>query len=358
MSLTLRSAACWLIFACQPPGPTAAEALAPWPRAPEALAARCAAEPAPELAPACWVQLAATWAARGDAARADQACSQIVADGPATATWKEECAFRTGEELARSGAALPALERCARAGWFGRSCLMHASQSLPPSPGLDSRRPPAELAAAAAELDQQVQIALNGAAHGIPGEGRDLLRARFGFNVYVGSGVAEPGPARLPGELGPALRTGFAIEAVRLGVAAGEDPHPRLALEVWTGARPAPTGPPLAAEHRAGRYLQRGPTQAESGLPHTPVFGGGLRLVGRDAEEDLLIAALEAMFFLPDTPAAALRPWMDDPAERVRWTAARLTRRASTPAEAEALAAAVAASPDAGLRAAWAAGAP
>ena len=82
-----------------------------------------------------------------------------------------------------------------------------------------------------------------------------------------------------------------------------------------------------------GRYITPMFTQIEEQnvADWTPLFGGGVRLIGETPEEDLVIAALEALFWLPHTSAESFLPWINDHRERVRWTAARLAR--ATPAE-------------------------
>ncbi len=304
-----------------PAAPDPTGALAPYPQDPDALLARCAAEPIPELATTCRVQAAARL---GHAGRSDEAHALCAALPPGT--WQDECHFRAGEELGRQGHTVPALSHCAAAGWFGRNCLTHVGWFLPRDPALHPGLAPARVAAAQAELMAQVDAALKGAGDGLEGEGHDILAASFGHGLYVGSGRCEPGPARLPGMSGAPLRTGFAFEAVRLLAASGTPPTVAAVLEIWQGTRPPPTGAPLHEAHRKGRYHPPIGAPAEQGLPHLPVYGGGLRLVGRDVDEDVEIAALEALFYRPSTTAEAFLPWVDHPRERVRWTAARLLR--------------------------------
>jgi len=318
--------AVWLLagmtVACSPPATTdpASEALRPWPTEPAALLERCASEPFEELAITCRVQAAAKFGGRGDSKAAHEVCAQVP-DG----TWREECHFRAGEELGHAGHAVLGLEHCAKAGWFGRNCLTHTGWRLPRDPQLHPGLAPARIAAAHDELDARVVQALAGAGDGIDGEGRDIIRARFGFNVYVGSGRCEPGPARLPDPLGPVLRTGFAVEAARL---LGADASVEAILDVYRGERPSPTGAAVSGTERLGRYSLPLVAPGEHGTPHVPVFGGGLRPVGATPDEDATIAALEAMFWLESTPAEVFLPWVDDPRPRVRRTAARLVGRA------------------------------
>jgi hypothetical protein len=71
------------------------------------------------------------------------------------------------------------------------------------------------------------------------------------------------------------------------------------------------------------------PVPCERGLSWQPLYGGGRRLRGVDSDEDLLIAILEALWFQPDAQADLFLPWVADPRDRVRWTAARLLRLAA-----------------------------
>ncbi len=312
-----------LFVGCAEGPDVAALALQPYPRDPDAVRARCAVEPIAELAITCRVQAAAGYGRSGRSQDADAVCAEVP-----TGTWRDECHFRAGEELGREGHTVDALGHCARAGWFGRNCLTHAGWFLPRDPDVHPGLPPARIAAAQSEILAQVDSALRGAGDGLEGEGHDILAARFGYNVYLGSGRSEPAPARLPGMVGAPLRTGFAVEVARLLEARGERPTVEAIMAVWAEARPPLVGPPLHEAHRMGRYHTPISAPGEQGLPHLPVYGGGMRLVGADVDEDMLICALEALFWLQSTPAEAFVPWLDHPQERVRWTAARLVRLA------------------------------
>ena len=320
---------CLALLGCRSeptPADPAAHALAPWPDDPIELLERCATEPFAEVAITCRVQAAAKLGAAGKSRAAHAVCGEVP-----EGTWRDECHFRAGEELGHAGQAVAGLEHCALAGWFGRNCLTHTGWRLPRDPTLHPSIGAARISAAFDELDQQVVTALQDAGDGLDGEGRDIIRARFGFNVYVGSGEAHPDPARLPDPLGPALRTGFAIETARL---LGEQASVQAIFEVWTGAHPPPTGASVAEPSRLGRYSLPLVAPGEHGTPHIPVFGGGLRPVGSTPDEDLTIAALEAMFWLESTPAETFLPFVDDPRERVRRTAIRLLGR-TPPADLE-----------------------
>jgi len=295
----------------------ALDPLAPWPDDPEGLLAACDQQAFPELTTTCRVQAAARLAQTGDATRADAVCALIE-----PGTWRDECHFRVGEELGRAGETLPALTHCRQAGWFARNCLTHAGWRLPPDPTLTAAEPPERIAAAGAELASGLDVVLAGAPDGLEGEGRDIVMARFGYNAYVGTGAAHPDPARLPDPLGVVLRTGLGIEAARLL------PEPDLAtLEaVFTGERPAPIGTPLPVPQRMGRYTPPVPSPHEDGAPRVPLYGGGMRLVGETPAEDAAVAALEGLYWLPQTPAEVFLPHVDDPRARVRWTAVKLLR--------------------------------
>lgn len=312
----------------------ALDALTPWPEDPHTLWKRCALETFEELAITCRVQAAANFGAAGNTKAAQEVCAEVP-----EGTWREECHFRAGEELGHAGLAVEGLKHCTQAGWFGRNCLTHTAWRLPRDPTVHPGLPAARIAATYAELDERVVQALDGAGDGIAGEGRDIMRARFGFNTYVGSGQTNPDPARLPDPLGPAMRTGFAIETARL---LGPDASVEAILAVWSGVEPPLKASAVDDTQLNGRYGMPLIAPQEHGVPHIPVFGGGLRPIGETPDEDLTIAALEGMFWLESTTAETFLPWVDDPRKRVRRTAARLlsrTRPASLdlPAELERL---------------------
>lgn len=306
-----------ILLACKGEGDALDRALEPWPDEPEALLPFCAEQPFPELAITCRVQAAARFAQRGQDARAEEACA-LVPEG----TWREECHFRAGEELGRAGHTTAGLRHCASAGWFARNCLTHAGWNLPPDPELDSETEPAKLSQAADELLGAVDQVLSGAGDGLEGEGRDIVMARYGYNVYAGTGRADPAPAKLDGPLGVVLRTGFGVEAARLL----PDPTVEQILAIWKGEAPVPTGEALDPHRRMGRYTPPIPAPAERDLARVPIYGGGMRLVGEGPEEDVTIAALEGLFWRESTDAAVFLPWLGDARPRVRWTAAKLLR--------------------------------
>ncbi|MBN1337344.1 MAG: hypothetical protein JXB39_15405 [Deltaproteobacteria bacterium] len=289
----------------------------------EALAS-CDAIAFAELAIPCRVQVAAAAAGRGDEALAERACAGIP-EGP----WVGECHFRIGEEMARAANLEGAVRHCGRAGVFARSCFTHAASLLAPS----EQAPTEPVAVVEGIVGNLVRVdALLAEAGNVDRvEARDGMAARLWFNAYYGTGRADPAAARLaPPDLSSFAATAYALEAVRL-LFPETDPLPTDAVErvraSWRGDVPPPTGGPLANDLRVGRYHTPFPVPGESSQARIPVFGGGVRLAGADPEEDLDIAILEALFFRTATPSDAFVPWLDDPRERVRWTAIRLFRR-------------------------------
>ena len=278
-----------------------------------------------ELRTTCQVASAAHSAAMGDDQGAWDACMTIE-----EGLWREECHFRAGEELGRAGRVIKALSHCVRAGQFSRNCVTHAGWGLPPTRSLDP------LSEDALEemmtLQQKVAQVLNEGRPGVAGEGMDVVLSRAWFNLYYGTGVTDPGVAReAPGDHAAHARTAFALEAVRQ-VAPWESPAPantvQQVVDIWRGKKKAPTAAPLG-ERRLGRYVTPIVPEDVRDIPHVATFGGGFRMVGASPEEDVVIAALEALFFRETTQAEAFVPFLKDRRDRVRWTAGKLFALAS-----------------------------
>ena len=308
-----------LLLSCTETDPLSIASLE-WPQDPEALLPICDAQPFEELAVTCRVQAAANFGMRGHADRADEVCAVIPAG-----TWQDECHFRAGEELGRAGHTIPGLRHCAAAGRFARNCITHAAWRLPREPDLSPDLGAEVIAAAWGELSVQVEAVLAGVGDGLEGEGMDLVQARFGYNVYVGSGQTDPRAAQLPHPLGGALRTGMAVEVVRLMEDAGQPVSLQSILDIYTGST-ALTGLANTGHEHLGRYHTPILSPHEAGQPHLPVYGGGLRLASLSPDEDIILAGLEALYWQPKTPADAFLPWIDAPAEDTRRTAAKLLR--------------------------------
>lgn len=283
-------------------------------------AADCDAEGTPALRTLCLVQVAADRARDGDEAEAAKACAGVPAG-----TWLDECHFRAGEELAMAGRLDAGLTSCDSAGRFRSFCFSHAAWGVRPS-----EDPLADWEAIGERFAD-----LDGVA---------VLRARWWFNHYYGTGVADASTARAaPESSRAAARGAWALEAVRL---AGGDLT--TAGASWTGE--ALRGAALPQPERVGRYDVPFGIPDELALPHVPGFGGGTRLVGETDEEDLVIALLEAAWFRESAGAATFEPWLDDPRPRVRYTALKAFRTLPS-AGAEARLTALADDPDPIVRA-------
>ncbi len=278
------------------------------PLAPGAGAEACDEEPFEQLRTICLVEAAARAGREADAARAEGACA-AVPEG----AWREECRFRAAEELALRGDALSALRGCGAAGRFARFCVTHVGWKLPPpdDPSAAVAFPDTVapwLGAAAAITDAPLRL-----------EAEDTLRARWHFARVYGTGVADPADVRRAApEDAPHARGAFALEAARL--LRGDAAAVSAAFDATAPLR----GPVLPPERRHGRYDGDLRVDAEAELPAVRTFGGGRRLVGADAAEDVAVAVLEALAFLePPLDASAFAGSVDDPRRAVRLTALR-----------------------------------
>lgn len=284
------------------------------------------------------VDQAAQVALAGDDATATARCA-----GLASPIHREECGFRVAEVLADAGALRSALDHCNRAGRFLDECLWHVAWRSSTTP--EQRRYRPGISGLLSDDDPQrvneavaAELALADAALAHDRQDRlgtlDVLRTRLWLDLYLGSGVADPTPARLAeGAMAPHARGGFALEAVRLLWPPGIEPTaeaPTRVLEAYTGSRPVPRG--RAWTTRVQLDQLKGVQETYLPLPNIPVYhGGGVRLVGEDAEEDMLIAALEALYRRGTTPVGVYTPWLADPRTRLRCTAASLVRLTATP---------------------------
>ena len=82
------------------------------------------------------------------------------------------------------------------------------------------------------------------------------------------------------------------------------------------------TAQPHTAFH--GRYRQTIIPPEEHGIPRAFGFASSSRLMGTTATEDILIAALEAAFWMATTKADLFKPYLHHPKPRVQYTATRL----------------------------------
>ncbi len=288
--------------------------------------AACAAQQFEEMRVLCHIQVAAEAGAEGDLALAERACAEVP-----EGTWTHECHFRTGEELGRAGLPADAVSHCARAGRFARFCITHAAWAMPAKDALSALRPAAELIPAMdAELGA-VEDALPALETTLQPEAMDSFRIALWSGAYLGTGRADPAAAlgASPGQE-PQARSAFMMEAARLAWPRGEVPADAVGqlLALWSADAEALVGEPLPPDQRHGRYTVPLPVPCERELQPVPLYGGGRRIMGATPEDDLLIAALEALFFRDDTTAELFQPWIEDPRDHVRWTAARLMRMA------------------------------
>jgi len=260
----------------------------------------------------CRVQVAADAGGRGEDALARQAC-----EGLDEGVWRDECHFRAGEELGRAGHTDRSLRHCADAGRFSRNCVTHAAWGLPPDATLRSDDHEA-VRAAMSEFAQITETALDGAPEGVAPEAMDQLMARAWFNLYVGSGVADPAPTKgLPPWQAAQARTAWAIEAARLRQ--GED-----LVTAWVEDAVL-RGEPLADRSNVtGRYASPILPEGVQDHPHVATYGGGARLKVEDPTIDTRIAVLEGLYFVDRSPAEVFVPYLEDPTPEVAWTAAKL----------------------------------
>jgi hypothetical protein len=316
-----------LLLACGPADQGAVQqAMSPPPagaEASEALAG-CSGLDFEEMRVLCHIELAAQAGSSSEPALAEQACSRVP-----EGTWRYECHFRAGEELGRAGHTVQAVEHCARADRFTRFCITHVAWALPPSAELSATRPVEQLISAMDARLSAIEQAATALDDQVRPEAVDSFRMALWLGVYYGTGRADPATAQAASpDQQPQARSAWMNEAARLSWAPGEVPTygavQRL-LAMWDQGTVL-EGAPLEADQRHGRYAVPLPVPCERQLQPVPLYGGGRRILGSGGRDDLEIAALEALFFRQDTTVAHFLPWIDDPRERVRWTAARLLR--------------------------------
>jgi hypothetical protein len=269
----------------------------------------CARMPLEGARITCQVTQAARAGALGDVAGVEAACEGLVD------IWQYECRFRAGEELGKAGKTDAALRQCAQAKDFARNCVTHAAWGLPKREGLS---PSQDVGPAMAEFEALVSTALVGAPQGVAPEAVDTLMARAWFNLYVGSGSADPTAARTASSYQAHARSAWAIETTRLLDSEIAIP---AALACWSGG-PCPTGVDLLQPK--GRYSTPIVVPATETHPHVAGFGGSIRLAPASAEEDLIVALLEGQFFRESSSRLAFVDYLDAEKDAIRWTACKL----------------------------------
>jgi hypothetical protein len=269
----------------------------------------CARMPLEGARITCQVTQAARAGALGDVAGVEEACEGLEE------IWQYECRFRAGEELGKAGETDAALRQCAQAKDFARNCVTHAAWGLPKREGLS---PEQDVGPAMAEFEGLISTALDGAPAGVAPEAVDTLMARAWFNLYVGSGSADPRAAKSASSYQAHARSAWAIEVLRLLDSETAIP---LALECWHGG-PCPSGEP--ASEPKGRYSTPIVVQATETHPHVAGFGGSIRLAPASAEEDLLVALLEGQFYRESSSNLVFVDYLHDERDALRWTACKL----------------------------------
>ena len=290
-----------------------------------------------EMATTCRVFRAIESAASGDVDAAGLACGAVR-----DALWKDECHFRVAEELGRVGRVQVALRHCAEAGGFASDCVTQTAWRYPRwearvrvyIDGVEGKEegfigPRSEDASKLlAKFEDEVRLAMSGLDENLQDGAMDQLISAAWFNVYFGSGVADPALARAAsGAHAAPARTAFALEAVRLVAGKGGQAPDQVASEVrriWEGDQRPAEGSPIRRGSRSVRYSAPAQARGTGHLDRTGTWGGGKRLVGVTGEDDLDVAILHAIFCLEKVPPQALVGFLEDSRDRVRWTAGHL----------------------------------
>jgi hypothetical protein len=173
---------------------------------------------------------------------------------------------------------------------------------------------------------QENQTALLSALHQIePDHQKEAemnLLARYGYTIYLGSGIIDATPSYYKDKLGISFRTGYAFEWVRL-----HSPNTDLSLEEllhdWKSLRSFKGDSDLQA-FKKGRTYQAKISPFEHDIPRIHLYGGGQRLISKTIEVDLKIAGLEAFFWRAQTPASFFEPYILDSTKEIRLTATKL----------------------------------
>ncbi len=290
-----------------------------------------------ELSTACRLMFGIESAASGDDDAARLACRAIRHE-----IWRDECHLRVAQELGRVGRVELALRHCTGSGDFQEICVTQISWL---QPRWDARvtthfgsdvadeagvlGPTTKGAAEAIELfTQEAKTAISTLSGEAMERALDQVIASAWFNIYYGSGYADPGLAQnATGEHVAAAHTAFVLEAVRLLSEQGTFSPSMIAEEIhriWSGSAKSPEGQPIESGRLKGRYSPPVVPDGTAYMKRSATWRGGRRLQGESVSEDLDIAIVEALFFNETIPVKALIPWLEDDRELVRWTAARL----------------------------------
>ena len=310
-----------------------------WSEDPKTLQKQCEETASPEIQTTCWIQLAALHGRAGKSSELDgiKACAEIsksplAKSNPTTQkVWEWECAFRLGEELANAGDLVEGLKHCSMAGRFAQNCITHAIWRSPVNQTIHSDQSASKLWAHAQEQTQLAMSNLQGLSPELQQDAYNQLVGAFGLHVYFGSGILNPEPAHLKDDWGASLRTGYALERVRLATSRKDrwtsDEIQTLfeqILDDWKHNRLV-KGAAHPNPWTLGRYGEARLSPFENDIPKLSLYGGGKRLVHSDPEIDMQIALTEAMFWYPHTPPAWFRIHLENPETHIRVTAAKLS---------------------------------
>ena len=309
---------------------------AAWSRDPLLLEQQCIKERSPELQTTCWVQLAALHGGLGDELGGIQACAKIASltlskTHPETQqVWEWECAFRLGEELATAGHLSKGLKHCSMAGRFTQNCITHAIWRTPLSTTLNSESKASTIWVHAQERQSASLANLQSLTPNMQQDASNQLVGQFGLSIYFGTGILNPEPSHLANQWGASLRTGYAMEQVRLTTKrkdrwSVEDIQTEFdtILSDWRNNTPTqgdvhPNPIPL------GRYAEARLSPFESELSKLHLYGGGRRLIHPKSDVDMQIALMEAFFWYPHTPPAWFTRWFEHPEPLMQMTAVKL----------------------------------
>ena len=299
-----------------------------WPSDPYALLKRCEKEEIKELQIACRIQAAANFGAINEEHMGVDICKKIEPK-----VWNEECHFRLGEELAYSGNLMAGYFHCSMSNHYAENCFAH----------IKSRREEI-LAIKWSEKDkhsieglQEIHLKLiEETKDNIFNVSKKLktslladLTSQFGISVYLGRGSLDISPTDTRGLLGASLRTGYAMEAARLLHLSGKASVENI-IEAWN----EPTRIDTVATKTItlhGRHHSGLISPYEKNLDKINLYGGGTRLISDNPQEDITIAALEAIYWLEETPGESFIPWIGNQSDLIRLTAAKLLRLSMTP---------------------------
>ncbi|MAA79779.1 MAG: hypothetical protein CL916_11015 [Deltaproteobacteria bacterium] len=315
----------FLFFSCaQTESP---DLLSPWPTDPYLLLKRCEKEEIEELQITCRVQAASDFGAINEESIGADICSKIKSK-----VWNEECHFRLGEELASAGNIMAGFLHCSHSGFYAMNCFTHIGRrkdDVFKDNFALANKSMEEIQESHAKMLDEAQKNIFNVPEKVKVSLLKDLTAQFGISVYFGRGSLEYSPADMNGLLGAAMRTGYAMEAARILSADGNASVENI-IEVWNN----PTHVDAVTATNAtlhGRYHSGLISPYEHKLAKINLQGGGTRLISENPQEDITIAALEAMYWLEQTPSESFIPWMNNRSHLIRLTAAKLLRLSMTP---------------------------